>query len=178
MVLLLSVMMASAFSGCGSSNSSTSTNVTSTANEHSQSALEDNTVEPEPEKTQEKSGTIGDVKISIEDAEVTKSRDGKKAILVAYNVTNNSDNTMIFTDKLSAEAYQNNTACQQASMENQDRDIENMLTVIESGKTKKIYEAYLLQDDSDVTVRVCKIGQTAQQEQNDTTMITRTFKVK
>ena len=53
MVLLLSVMMASAFSGCGSSNSSTSTNVTSTANEHSQSALEDNTVEPEPEKTQE-----------------------------------------------------------------------------------------------------------------------------
>lgn len=177
MVLLLSVMMASTFAGCGS-NSSTNTTTTTTANEQSQSSSEDNTVEPEPKTTQETSGTIGDFTVSIENAEVTTSKKGKKALLVTYSFKNGSDNTVMFAKVLSAEAYQNNTACLQAGMENQDYDIETMLTELKPGETKNVYEAYLLQDDSDVTVRVCQAGQTADQEQNDTNMITRTFHVK
>ena len=175
MVLLLSVLMASTFTGCGSNNS---TNSTTTVNEHSQSSSEDNTVEPEPKATQEESGTIGGFKVSIENAEVTTSKKGKKALLVTYAFNNGSDKTVRFADVLSAEAYQNNTACLQAGMENQDYDIETMLTELKPGETKNVYEAYLLQDDSDVTVRVCKAGQTAEQEQNDTNMITRIFNVK
>lgn len=178
-VLLLSLVMASTFAGCGSNNSNGSTSTTTTtANEHSQSSSEDNTVEPEPKTTQEKSGTIGNFAVSIENGEITTSKNGKKALLVTYSFKNGSDKTVKFADVLSAEAYQNNTACLQAGMENQEHDIETMLTELKPGETKNVYEAYLLQDDSDVTVRVCKAGQTADQEQNDTNMITRTFKVK
>lgn len=180
-VLLLSMIMASTFAGCGSNNSTGSTGstgATTVANEHSQSSSEDNTVEPEPKTTQEKSGTIGDFTVSIENGEITTSKNGKKALLVAYSFKNGSDKTVKFADVLSAEAYQNNTACLQAGMENQDYDIETMLTELKPGETKNVYEAYLLQDDSEVTIRVCKAGQTADQEQNDTNMITRTFNVK
>lgn len=177
LLAIVAMTMASTFAGCGS-NQKNDTPATLSGDYNSQSQAEDNTVEPEPKTTQEKSGVIDDFAISIENAEVTKSSNGKKAMLVTYSVTNNSQTTIVFNEKLSAEAYQNDTACLQASMENQNHDVENMLSVLKPGETKKIYEAYLLQDDSDVTVRVCKEGQTAEQENNDTTMITRTFKVK
>ena len=63
-------------------------------------------------------------------------------------------------------------------MEDQTYDIETMLAEVKPGETATVYEAYVLQDDSDLTVRVSKDGQTEEEEQNDTTMITRTFKVK
>lgn len=176
-VLLLTMAMASTFAGCGAKQQS-GTPATLNGDYNSQSHSEDNTVEPEPKITQEKSGTIGDFEVSIENAEVTKSSKGKKAMLVTYSFKNGSSKNVKFAEVLSAEAYQNDTACPQASMENQEHDIENMLTELKPGETKNIYEAYVLQDDSDVTVRVCRIGQTAEQEQNDTSMITRTFNVK
>lgn len=166
-----------AISGCGA-NQSTEMPTTISGDYNSQSQSEDNTEEPEPKVTQEKSGKIEDFEVSIDNAEVTKSSKGKKALLVTYSVKNNSNVAVVFNEKLSAEAYQHDTACPQASMENQEHDIENMLTELKPGETKNIYEAYVLQDDSDVTVRVSKAGQTLEQEQNDTTMITRTFKVK
>ncbi len=175
-ILLLLIMMTIILTGCGSSQSGT-TPATVTGDYNSQSQSEDNTVEPEPKVTQEKSGTIGDFTVSIDKATVTTSRDGKKSILVTYSFKNGSSKSTNFADVLSAEAYQNDTACPQASMENQEHDIENMLTELKPGETKNIYEAYVLQDDSDVTIRVCKAGLTADQEQNTNNMITRTFKV-
>ena len=163
--------------GCGSNQSNT-TPATVTGDYNSQSQSEDNTVEPEPKVTQENSGTIGEFAVSIDDAKVTTSRNGKKSILVTYSFKNGSSKNTNFADVLSAEAYQHDTACPQASMENQEHDIENMLTELKPGETRKIYEAYILQDDSDITVRVCKAGLTADQEQNTNDMITRTFKVK
>ncbi len=174
MAFIMTMAITLLFSGCGCSQNSTTT----IGNNDSQGRYEDNTVEPEPTTTQQNEGKIGDFAIAITNSEVTKSSNDKNALLVTYRFTNGSNKTVKFADVLSAEAYQNDTACRQASMENQDHDIENMLTKVEAGKTVDVYEAYILQDDSDVTVRVCKAGQTAEQEQNDTSMITRTFKVK
>lgn len=169
-VFMMSMAMTLLFSGCGCSQNSTPTTI---GNNDSQGHYEDNTVEPEPKTTQENEGTIGDLKVEIAKSEVTESSDGKMVLLVTYRVTNNGKEAVVFDKKLSAEAYQNNTALRQASMDNQ-----NMLYVVEAGETKEFFEAYILQDKSDVTVRVCKADQTAEQEQNDTSMITRTFKVK
>lgn len=172
---LLVMSMALTFVGCG--NKSNDTTSTTNGDYNSQSSVEDNTVEPEPKVTQEKSGKIGDLTVSIDSAETVKSRDGKKSLLVTYSVKNGSDVGVVVDKALSAEAYQHDTACPQASLADDRQDIENLLTMIPAGATKKVYEAYVLQDDSDVTIRVCREGLTADQEQNDTTMITRTFKV-
>ncbi len=174
-VFMMSMAMTLLFSGCGCSQNSTPTTI---GNNDSQGHYEDNTVEPEPKTTQENEGTIGDLKVEIAKSEVTESSDGKMVLLVTYRVTNNGKEAVVFDKKLSAEAYQNNTALRQASMDNQEHDKENMLRVVKPGETLEFHEAYILQDKSDVTVRVCKADQTAEQEQNDTSMITRTFKVK
>ena len=62
-------------------------------------------------------------------------------------------------------------------MTNQDYDIETMLAEVNPGETKEVYEAYLLKNESDVTIKVTKAGQTTKEEQTDTSMITRVFKV-
>ncbi len=173
-LMLMLVAMATTFAACGSNQSNVSIN----SDNQSQSQSEDNTHEPEPKATQEKEGTIGDFKVSIDAAEVIQSKNNKKSVMVSYSFTNNSSKKVKFANVLSAEAYQNDTACSQADIADGPTDIENMITEVKPGETKKVYEAYVLQDDSDVTVRVSKAGQTEQEEQNDTTMITRTFKVK
>lgn len=176
-IILMSMLVAFNFAGCNSTQSD-ETPATVTGDYNSQSYSEDNTVEPEPETNQGPSGTIDNFTVSIDNAQVTTSRSGKKSLLVTYSFKNGSNKTVKFADVLSAEAYQNDTACPQASMEDQNYDIENMLTELKPGETKRIYEAYVLQDDSDVTIQVCKEGLTAEEEQNYSKMITRTFKVK
>lgn len=173
-LILMLAAMAATFTGCGANQSNVSIN----GDHQSQSQSEDHTGEPEPSKTQENRGKIGDFTVSIDKAEIKDSSKGKKSMLVTYTFTNGSKKTVMFDQVLSAEAYQNDTACPQASMKDQTYDIENILTEVKPGETSTVYEAYVLQDDSDLTVRVSKAGQTEQQEQNDTTMITRTFKVK
>ena len=173
-LILMLAAMATAFTACGSNQSNVSIN----SDNQSQSQSEDHNFEPEPNKTQENKGTIGDFTVAIDKAEIIKSKNSKKSILVTYSFTNDSSNAVRFADVLSAEAYQNDTACPQADMADGPADIENMLEEVKPGEMKTIYEAYVLQDDSDVAIRVCKVGQTVQEEQNDTTMITRTFKVK
>lgn len=170
-LILMLAAMAATFTGCGA-------NVSINGDHQSQSQSEDNTNEPEPSKTQEFKGQIGDFKVTIGSLKLTTSSKDKKAAQVAYVFTNGSDKTVTFDQVLSAEAYQNDTALPQASMKDQAYDIENLLVEVKPGETQVVYESYVLQDDSDVTVRVCKAGQTSQEEQNDTTMITRTFKVK
>lgn len=173
-LMLMLVAMAATFTACGSNQS----NVSISGDHQSTSQSEDNTNEPEPSTTQENNGKIGDFTVSIDKAEITTSRNNQKSMLVTYTFKNGSNKTVTFDDVLSAEAYQNDTACRQAAMEDQTYDIETMLAEVKPGETATVYEAYVLQDDSDLTVRVSKDGQTEEEEQNDTTMITRTFKVK
>ncbi len=173
LVLLMILSMSLFFVACGEEKS----NASISGDYQSDSRYEDNTQEPKPETTQEGNGTIGDYDVSILGSQFTTSKQGKKAILVAYSFTNNSDKVAKFADVLSAEAYQDNAACAQAGMVNQDYDIETMLAEVNPGETKEVYEAYLLKNNSDVTVRVSKAGQTTQEEQKDTSMVTRVFKV-
>lgn len=172
-VLFMAISMALCFGACGEKNANVSM-----GDYMSQGSHEDNTVEPEPSSVQNESGKIGDYTVSIVKSEIATSKTGKKSMLVTYSFTNGSDKTVKFADVLSAEAYQNNTACAQAGMVDQDYDIETMLAEVKPGETKEVYEAYILQGDSDVTIRVSKEGQTAEEEQKDKNMIKRVFKVK
>lgn len=172
-VLLMAIATAVSFTACGESK----TDVSISGDYQSQGANEDNTADPNPSSTQGESGKIGDYAVSIVKSELTTSKKGKKSMLVTYLFTNESDKPVKFADVLSAEAYQNNTACVQAGLDDQKYDIENMLEEVKPGETKNVYEAYILQDDSDVTIRVCREGQTQAEEQKDTNMITRVFKV-
>lgn len=171
-ILFMVISMALCLGACGEKKSNVSM-----GDYMSQSSHEDNTVEPEPSSVQHESGKIGDYSVSIVKSEITTSKTGKKSMLVTYSFTNDSNKTVKFADVLSAEAYQNNTACAQAGMVDQDYDIETMLAEVKPGETKNVYEAYILYDNSDVTIRVSKEGQTLEEEQKDTSMIKRVFKV-
>lgn len=173
LVLLMALSMSVFFVACGGEKN----DVSISGDYQSESRQEDNTQEPKPQTTQDENGTIGDYDVSIINSEMTTSKQGKKAILVTYSFTNNSDKVAKFAEVLSAEAYQNNEACAQAGMTNQDYDIETMLAEVNPGETKEVYEAYLLKNESDVTIKVTKAGQTTKEEQTDTSMITRVFKV-
>ena len=90
-------------------------------------------------------GAIGDYNCVIKGAELTKNYDGKDAIIITYEFTNNSDSAQSFDTALNDELYQNGIGLEMAFFldETQTDDFD---VNIQPGVTKDVRKGYVLQD--------------------------------
>lgn len=107
-------------------------------------------------RTGEGTGIIDD-KYYIEVLSARKSKDysGKDVVIISYRYTNNSNETQSFMFAFNTQVFQNNVELESAIVTNdKSYNSENSLKDIKPGGTIEVQEAYILQDDSPVTVEV------------------------
>ena len=93
------------------------------------------------------SGTLGDYSVSITGYALAKTYEGKDAVVVTYNWTNNSQDTTDFLSAFNTMVYQDGAECDTAivtgdsgySADNQTKDVN-------PGESLDVQAAYLLQD--------------------------------
>ena len=123
-------------------------------------------------KTDGGAGVIED-KYYIEVLSARKSKDysGKDAVIVHYRYTNNSDEAQSFMFAVNAQAFQNNVELETAIIiGDKSYNSENSLKDVKPGGTIEVQEAYILQDNSPVTVEVGPLFSF-----DDDTVISKTF---
>lgn len=118
-----------------------------------ETAEEDNT-------TLEGEGSISDYHVQIVSAAKSTDYQDRYVIVVTYKWTNNSDKSTSFSAALTAKAFQDGMDTNQPNAE------------IKPGAELELQKAYILNDDSDVTVEVEALFSF------DDTVITKTFSVK
>ncbi|MCM1113976.1 MAG: DUF5067 domain-containing protein [Clostridium sp.] len=89
---------------------------------------------------------IGDYKCVVTGAKICKDWEGKDAVLITYDFTNNSDEATSFDVALEANAYQDGIGLETAILEDEDTDYLDVN--IKPGVTKAVNKAYLLRDTS------------------------------
>ncbi len=107
-------------------------------------------------QTGEGTGIIDD-KYYVEVLSARKSKDysGKDVVIIDYRYTNNSDETTSFMFACNAQAFQNNVELESAIVTgDKSYSSENTLKDIKPGGTIEVQKAYVLQDNSPVTVEV------------------------
>lgn len=87
--------------------------------------------------------------ISIEEFTVSETYDGKPCALVTFMFTNNSDEETSFMVAVDAEAYQNGVELDTGIVSGVDGD---MSKHVKPGATVTVQKAYVLDDQSDVTI--------------------------
>lgn len=132
-------------SGCGSSGGTTAppTSETPMAAETAPPAAEPNVVDS-------KYG------VTIDSSQVGTDYDGKPAIVVTYTFTNNSDKATSFMVAVSAKAFQNGVELGDALVVD-GVDSQPLMSDIKPGATITVQDAYLLADQSEVTVEVSEL---------------------
>lgn len=90
-------------------------------------------------------GTIGDYKCVVKSAEKCTDYEGKDAILITYEFTNNSKNAISFDIALDSMAYQSGIGLETAFL---DEETDWLDVEIKPGVTKEVKKAYLLRDSS------------------------------
>lgn len=103
----------------------------------------------EPEKKEAKYA------VSIDDCVVTQDYAGKSAIVVTYTFTNNADKAMPFFTAVSAKAFQNGVQLDTAVVS--DIDAQSTMNEIKPGATTTVQQAYLLDDQTDVSVECTEL---------------------
>lgn len=93
--------------------------------------------------------------VSIDDCTVTTDYSGKAAIVVTYTFTNNSDKATAFFTAVSAKAFQNGVQLDTGIV--QDVDAQSSVSEIKSGATTTVQQAYLLDDQSEVSVECTEL---------------------
>lgn len=96
-----------------------------------------------------------DYEVTIDGCEITTDYAGKKAAVVTYTWTNNSDKDNSFMVAISADAFQNGTQLGSAIVS--DIDAQATMNKIKPGITQTVQEAYELADDSDITVECSEL---------------------
>lgn len=170
-LLTLGIMLS--FTACEVDTESTpsSTNDQTTATSDDSSSTVENASE-KSSNTYEGEGNIDDYHIKIVSASKDTDYQGKDAIVVTYQWTNNSDESQMFSTAFSDKAFQNGIECTSAYFVD-GIDAQQPLTEIKPGATFEVKRAYELKDDSDVTIEV-----TPWISLGDDTMVTKTFSVK
>lgn len=121
-----------------------------TQDKASQSAKDEESAEPTQEAVAD-----GDYTVTIDGSKQTKDYEGEKALVVDYTFTNNSDKAQSFLVVISAKAFQNGVELESAMILDDDvYDIDNSMKDVKPGAKLKVQSAYLLEDDSDVTLEV------------------------
>lgn len=116
-------------------------------------------------------GKLGDYYVKIVSAKKSTDYEGKDVLVVTYEWTNNGKEATSFMVAFIAKAYQNGVECSSAFLVD-DVDAEKSMNNIKPGTTYTVQEAYLLQDESEVTIEVTELFSFS----ND--MVSKTFVLK
>ena len=120
------------------------------------------TEETAPETEDTSTATIGDFEVTIKDYELIQDDEGKDAVFVSFDFTNNSQDIASFDYALYAEGFQNGVELDFATIYNGERDEEydNKYKDVQPGTTIAVKEAYLVQDqENPITVKVVSMGE-------------------
>ena len=102
----------------------------------------------------ESGGKLGDYEVNILDAKKAVDYQGKPALIVSYDFTNNGSSAAMFVSSVSYQAYQNGVQLSTAVILDGTYDAEPQMKNIQPGAKLKVDAAYVLVDDSPVTVEV------------------------
>ena len=107
------------------------------------------------EKKETDENTIGDFKYVVKGAKLTKDWEGKDAVLITYEFTNNSDSPISFDGSLDDKLYQDGIELESAILSN-DNESKLFDTVdLKPGITKEVKKAYLLRNKkSEIEVEI------------------------
>lgn len=110
------------------------------------------------EKEKSDDNTLGDFKCVVKGAKVTKDWEGKDAVLITYEFTNNSDSPISFDGSLDDKLYQDGIELESAILSD-DNESKLLDTVdLKPGITKEVKKAYLLRNkDSEIEVEIQEI---------------------
>ena len=150
--LLLMLTMVVVFSAC----SGVGTGEAQSADQ--KSASEEAAAEPEDTST----GTIGDFEVSIKNYELIQDDEGKDAVFITFDFTNNGEGNANFDTDLYAECFQNGVELDFATIYNGERDdsYDNKYKDIQPGTTIEVKEAFLTQDkENPLSVKVLSMGE-------------------
>ncbi len=124
--------------------------------------------------TLEGEGAVGDVYVSIISAEQGDTDyNGDDTVIVTYEWTNNSDESTSFMGSVEATAFQNGQELDEAfyTDDPDGYDSDSQYSDVQSGATGTVTIAYVLSDDSSVTIEVSEWLSW----DDDTTVVTKTF---
>ncbi len=93
--------------------------------------------------------------VTIDDGQVTTDYAGKPALLVTYTWTNNSDKATSFMVAVSGKAFQNGVQLDSAIVSGADTSAS--MNEIKPGATTTVQQAYVLDDQTDVTVECTEL---------------------
>ncbi len=88
--------------------------------------------------------------VTVENGTVEKDVNDDSCLVVTYTFTNNSGETACFKDSIMAKAFQSEKELDLT--ETKDMDTDSVKKDVDSGDTITVQEAYLINDDDDVTV--------------------------
>ncbi|WP_290995962.1 DUF5067 domain-containing protein [Gordonibacter sp.] len=108
---------------------------------------------PEPAQQQEQADSK--YAVTIDDCQVTSDYSGKPAIVVTYTFANNSEKATSFVVAISAKCFQNGVQLDSAIVN--DIDSQSTMNEIKPGTTTTVQWAYLLDDQSDVSVECTEL---------------------
>lgn len=110
------------------------------------------------EKKETDENTIGDFKCVVKGAKITKDWEGKDAVLITYEFTNNSNSPISFDGALDDKLYQDGIELESAILSN-DEEAKLIDTVdLKPGITKEVKKAYSLRNKkSEIEVEIQEI---------------------
>jgi len=97
------------------------------------------------DKQEAAAGTIGDYSCTVKSAKVCKNWEGKDAVKITYEFTNNSDDAASFDIALNDEPYQDGVGLESTFISSDDDDW-GIDVKIKPGTTKEVSKVYLLRD--------------------------------
>jgi len=152
LITFLMMIMAFACTACGDSSSE----------DASVGEQQANTQETEAEQADTSKATVGDYEVVIKDYELIQDDEGKDAVFVTFDFTNNSEENANFDSAVYAEGFQNGVELEFATIYNGERDdiYDNKYKDIQPGTTIEVKEAYLTQDrENPISVKVVTMNE-------------------
>lgn len=107
----------------------------------------------QPEAAPQQAAKYG---VTIDEGTVGADYSDASAIVVTFTFTNNSDKATSFMAAISAKAFQNGVELDSAIM-TEGIDAQSTINEIKPGATTTVQRAYLLDDQSDVTVECSEL---------------------
>lgn len=126
--------------------------------------------EPQAAGQQEQEAPESKYAVTIDDGVVGEDYKGNPALVVTFTFTNNSDDATSFLAAISDKAYQNGVQLESAIRT--DGDSQSSMKDIKPGATVTVEQAYVLDDQSEVTVECTEFISF-----NDTVLAEKTFTV-
>lgn len=137
--VIVGVILLIGIIGAGSGGDSSSNDSTNATNASNQSVSVEST-------EKETNGVIGDYVCTVKSAKLCKDYDGKSAVKVTYEFTNNSSEAESFDVALQDDVYQDGVGLETAYFSDEDSD--NGIDVkIKPGNTKEVSKIYKLRDE-------------------------------